>query len=244
MEAKYFKRRKPFDFNPHLFDVGVLLSRNKSHADMQFLTKVVETPDDRHKNLYSYHLNHYLSHIDDASEYLFFTNLLHLVKNQIEIEKLKDKKKLSAGGKKWSEKNQAKYEVFLNTLKEHDKWGVMNTESERNKKLLGQVESLKKRLADTTVKHQYKINIKNGRKEHLIALFDEIMGVENPSTDNESDNFLSWTASKTWAKIIANHFLENEKEIPLETAVNYFDGTTKLNDSDRAFTIKLKQRGK
>lgn len=241
MEAIYFKRRKPFDFNPHPYDLGVLFSKNKSHADMQFLAKVVEIAEDGHKNLYNYHLNHYLNNVDDASEYLFFTNLLHLVKNQIEIEKLKDKKKLSAGEKKWSEKNETKYEVFLKTLKERDKWGVMDTESERNKKFQAEIEKLKKMLANTTVKHQYKINIKNGKKENLLALFLEMMDAKNPPTDNESE-FLNWPSVKTWAKIIANHFLENEKEIPLETALNYFDGTTELKETDYLYTIVPKQR--
>ena len=45
MNSKYFRRRKPFDFDPHPLDVGVPFSKNDTHADVHFLIKVQRLPE-------------------------------------------------------------------------------------------------------------------------------------------------------------------------------------------------------
>lgn len=52
MNSKYFRRRKPFDFDPHPLDVGVPFSKNDTHADVHFLIKVQRLPESQLEDLF------------------------------------------------------------------------------------------------------------------------------------------------------------------------------------------------
>ena len=59
MNSKYFRRRKPFDFDPHPLDVGVPFSKNDTHADVHFLIKVQRLPESQLEDLFLRHFNYY-----------------------------------------------------------------------------------------------------------------------------------------------------------------------------------------
>ncbi|MFQ7047696.1 MAG: hypothetical protein ACLRR1_02985 [Alistipes shahii] len=104
--------------------------------------------------------------------------------------------------------------------------------------------NLKNRLKSSKEKSRlnsldhHKINILNGDKLNLIALFDEFMKAKI-IINGKAETFLGTNAHITWAKIISNHFLEHDKPIPFGTVENYFcDGKpTDIDNSDRKFKI-------
>ena len=101
-----------------------------------------------------------------------------------------------------------------------------------------QVKKLKKEKSRLNSLDHHKINILNGDKLNLIALFDEFMKAKI-IINGKAETFLGTNAHITWAKIISNHFLEHDKPIPFGTVENYFcDGKpTDIDNSDRKFKI-------
>mgnify|MGYP000760766108 CR=1 FL=1 len=101
-----------------------------------------------------------------------------------------------------------------------------------------ELEKLKKEKSRLNSLDHHKINILNGDKLNLIALFDEFMKAKI-IINGKAETFLGTNAHITWAKIISNHFLEHDKPIPFGTVENYFcDGKpTDIDNSDRKFKI-------
>ena len=72
MNSKYFRRRKPFDFDPHPLDVGVPFSKNDTHADVHFLIKVQRLPESQLEDLFLRHFNYYKAEFNDTDGREFF----------------------------------------------------------------------------------------------------------------------------------------------------------------------------
>lgn len=68
-----------------------------------------------------------------------------------------------------------------------------------------QVKKLKKEKSRLNSLDHHKINILNGDKLNLIALFDEFMKAKI-IINGKAETFLGTNAHITWAKIISNHF--------------------------------------
>lgn len=329
MNSKYFRRRKPFDFDPHPLDVGVPFSKNDTHADVHFLIKVQRLPESQLEDLFLRHFNYYKAEFNDTDGREFFKELWQTVNPELKKERSKSQEKLSATQKRRNDLRIQKFQYFIeNILPKYDRWNFtvslskkyeivseqllqevksktqiefqrtqelidsaftklanssnastesnINTiktilenyldsnkeEQEELKKQFIQKQNLDRLLAqyNTTLKEldefkeqvkklkkeksrlnsldHHKINILNGDKLNLIALFDEFMKAKI-IINGKAETFLGTNAHITWAKIISNHFLEHDKPIPFGTVENYFcDGKpTDIDNSDRKFKI-------
>ena len=82
MNSKYFRRRKPFDFDPHPLDVGVPFSKNDTHADVHFLIKVQRLPESQLEDLFLRHFNYYKAEFNDTDGREFFKELWQTVNSE------------------------------------------------------------------------------------------------------------------------------------------------------------------
>ena len=83
MNSKYFRRRKPFDFDPHPLDVGVPFSKNDTHADVHFLIKVQRLPESQLEDLFLRHFNYYKAEFNDTDGREFFKELWQTVNSEL-----------------------------------------------------------------------------------------------------------------------------------------------------------------
>ncbi len=59
MASLYFKARKPFDFQPHPYEIGNILGAKKGLDDNHFLAKVYNLDTGHYRTLYNFHLQHF-----------------------------------------------------------------------------------------------------------------------------------------------------------------------------------------
>lgn len=81
------------------------------------------------------------------------------------------------------------------------------------------IKNLEQELTKIRTLGRYKINIKKGYKGTVVQLLKDLKNLEDPETKNL---ILGTTAENTWAKILSNNFSDENKDISLETAENYF----------------------
>lgn len=243
MEGYFFKQRKNFDFNTHIFDLGIPFWQSKSHLDMHFLNKIVKIENDQHLHLYNRHKNYYLETNKDAKEIVFFKNLFDFVRDKKSKESQKDALKLSPRKKVKSEYRIKKYDSFLEMMDSLDKWGALksNLESEKVNELLAEIKSLKAELSKYRVKPEHKIEIVDD-KETIIDLFHQIQTLKNGDPDRKDKDLLRTHSQNTWAKILANYFTVGNKEISFHTVKKQFqiDDIGKYTENSR-YRIKIEQ---
>lgn len=124
MNSKYFRRRKPFDFDPHPLDVGVPFSKNDTHADVHFLIKVQRLPESQLEDLFLRHFNYYKAEFNDTDGREFFKELWQTVNSELKKERSKSQEKLSATQKRRNDLRIQKFQYrtritlvyFLNML--------------------------------------------------------------------------------------------------------------------------------
>lgn len=242
MEGHFFKARKTFDFNPHVFDLGIPFMQWTSHLDMHFLNKIAEIPKDSLQPLYNYHLTYYLETVDNADEKFYFTGLLELITDELAIEKRQDRRKLNSNRKNRHEKRIDKYKAFRETLKPLDKWELMSTESEQIIRMKGEIKKLKEEISSLRVSDQFKIDIINGTKETIIGLLLEMKNLKDPKSKKSIKDVFGNASQNTWAKIVANHFLDNGEIIKFGTVKNYFGETpdTEIDKNKKIHFISTK----
>ena len=247
MADRYFKFKQAFKSSNHHFDIGLPLLRffqPRSMSDRHFVNKVLTLHPERFISYYEYHLDHFFKQSDSENEEKFFKKVVAVCEDEIEHFKSKAKNRSYV----WDDKKKyegyiEKTENFIDRLKSRDIWGVIGTESERNLRLIQEIKTLKKQLEDFVVAPQHKIKVSCADKNHLFSLFDTIGLIPNPSTEHaDQETMFSEFPHKTWAKIVSNHFTVNDEEIPLGTALNYFDSTTAVREKDRIFEIKVSKR--
>lgn len=123
MNSKYFRRRKPFDFDPHPLDVGVPFSKNDTHADVHFLIKVQRLPESQLEDLFLRHFNYYKAEFNDTDGREFFKELWQTVNSELKKERSKSQEKLSATQKRRNDLRIQKFQYFIeNILPKYDRW--------------------------------------------------------------------------------------------------------------------------
>ena len=84
------------------------------------------------------------------------------------------------------------------------------------------------------LKVDYKIKINQVNRTSIFDLFLQIRELAYPK---DGGRVFNDPAQSTWAKILANHF-EDENSIPFSTALNYFRGKTIVDEKYKLFEIK------
>ena len=245
MKNTYFKLRHPFNFSPHKFELGRPFTFYKSHADNFFFLKLYELDEDEYKAFYQFHLVYFLKEDADA-EKEFFDFVYELTMTRINFYK----QQTPFGSRHVTNKESLrKCNQFLKFLYTIDQWNhhksleILLAEKEE------QIQNLKSKIDDLEAQirefYQYesaeKISIVEGKLAIVIDLFRQIQEL---TLSDKRKIFRSQTQSP-WYKMLSKYFLHGEKEIPINTARNYFPATknTKLikgsdvADEDKIFQI-------
>ncbi|HTN20453.1 MAG TPA: hypothetical protein VL125_08265 [Pelobium sp.] len=245
MSNTYFKLRNPFNFSPHKFELGRPFTFYKSHADNFFFLKLYELNEEEYPSFYQYHLVYFLrENVGEEKE--FFSYIYELTTSRIQYYK----QQTPFGSRHVLNKESLeKLNLFLKFLHSIDQWNhhksleiLLVEKEEQVQKLMDQILDLEAQIKEL---NQYesaeKISITNGKLATVIDLFRQLQELNSP---DEKKLFRSQTQS-SWYKMLAKYFLHGEKEIPINTARNYFPANknTKLikgsevQVSDKLFRI-------
>lgn len=238
----FFKTCDIRDKNRTIYDIVLhpLMYAPEPFLDNFFINKIFELKEVEYSALYNHHSKFFLDNQKKGVREDFFRKVMDIVTLTRSEIIMQSRKTLFSIEKVKLDSRRNKLDKFIKTISEYDEWGILESESERNKKLQEENKALTRLLSEITVEPHHKIDIKNGNKKNLIALFHDLIDIEHPK--NSDKVTISTTAIKTWAKIVSLYFTENGKAIPLETALNYFDGTSKLKKSDRIYNISYIDR--
>lgn len=221
MTATYFKARKAFDFNPHPFDLGNILGLKMGYEDNHFLLKIYELEKNVFQNYYHFHLEYYLSE-GNRSEKEFFSHVWNIVSDRINYFKGQDpfsaKHSLHIS-------NIRKLNEFLDFLALLDKWNIRPNDlliKEKDgeiMKLRAELEMLQKKLADL---EKYEVAVKPMvQDDHLPTFIDLLQQMKNLTLPNGRKLLVSDHESPYY-KMVSKYFVYNGRDIPVNTARNYF----------------------
>lgn len=221
MKVNYFKARKYLDFSHHRYDVGNPFGSWKNTADSHFLNKIYHLSPEHYHEFYNYHLTHTLTN-KVAGEEEFFKKVWELIEDRITYFKQKDPFDRSHAIHLDRIEQLQEFQKMLNSI---DKWNARPTHIVLVEKDLmiqqykDENEKLKQHISDL---NQYevkqKISIEEEHLPTLIDLFQQMRRLTLPS----GRPLLRCDHKIPYAKLIAKYFSHGEKDIPVETARNYF----------------------
>lgn len=250
MSTNHFKLRHPFNFLPHKFELGRPLTFYKSYADNFFFLKIYELKKEEYSAFYKYHLAYFLKENADK-EKEFFSYVYDLTNTRINYYR----HQTPFGSRHVTNKESLrKCHQFLQFLHTTDQWNHHNSLEDLLAEKEGQIQNLKAQISHLETKlkdlNQYesaeKISIAENKLATVIDLFKQIQELSLPG---DRKLFRSQTQSP-WYKMLSKFFIHGEKDIPINTARNYFPATknTKLikgsdvADEEKIFKIVPKKK--
>lgn len=223
MSIIYFKPRDRFDFSKDTLDIGNPITWKRSHFLKHFFKRVFAINEDCLEPFYQHHLRYYLANHPDGTEELFFKNIWSLIERQLKVLMSRD---VYDHNHVQNEQYIERLQKFLEMLMLHDEWNHHKTLEVLLAEKEEQIQDLKIRIslleAKLTELSRYesaeKISIVEGKLATAIDLFRQLQEL---SLTGEKKLFSSQTQSP-WYKLLAKFFLHGNKEIPVNTARNYF----------------------
>lgn len=223
MGLNYFKSRKRFDFSPHPFDVGNILGLKRGYGNNHFLLKIYGLDKTEFENYYTYHLNYFLSK-GQGAEKEFLSYVWYIVQKRIEHFERKDP---FSSEHPRHQSNIGKLTEFQQYLDTRDKWNIrpndvlLKEKDEKIAELQARIQDLEEQLkAHTKYGVAQKVYVEDGYLPTLIDLIQQVreVGLPNGRSLLKSDHH------SPYYKLVAKYFNHGSKEIPLDTARNYFVG--------------------
>ena len=209
------------DFFPNAYDIGNPFGMWHEYDDNHFLKKIFHFEVDRFPEFYQYHLNHTLEN-KIGTEADLFTHVWYIVGNRIAYLEKQDPFSTSH---RRNLQNINKLQLFQRFMSGLDKWNarpfdIIISEKEQtiqNQKI--EIEKLQERLAALNeYEISQKITIEDEYLPTVIHLFQQIRGLELPS----GRKLLRSDHKSPYSKMISKYYSHGGKDIPIETARNYF----------------------
>lgn len=221
MRVSYFKPRKPFDFSPHPYDIGTIIGLWHSHDDSHFLLKIYRISENEFADYYNYHLKHTLEN-NLASEEDFFRHVWQIVQNRIRHYEMQDPFSRKHGSHRQSIEKLQQFQSYLNSI---DQWNARPSNiviAEKERTIESQRLEIEKLKARLSILNEYevaqKIRIEEDHLPTLVDLVRQIRELKLPS----GRKLLRSDHKSPYPKMISKYFSHGEKDIPIETARNYF----------------------
>jgi len=221
MNLSYFKPRKPFSFSANPYDLGTFMGLWQNHDDNHFLLKIYRMDEKEYSDYYSYHLDYALEH-NLISEEDFFRHVWQIVQSRIKHFEMQDPFSSNHG---MHRQNLAKLQQFQKYLKTLDQWNARPSKiviTEKDELIQNQKQEIEKLNAELAELNQYEVSLKilidDGQLPTLIDIIQQLRELRLPSGRKliKSDHKIPY------AKMIAKYFSHGGKDIPIETARNYF----------------------
>jgi hypothetical protein len=221
MKPSYFKARKPFSFSPHTYDLGTFTGLWHSHDDNHFLLKIYKINEKQFSNYYDYHLNHALEN-NLISEEDFFRHVWQIVQTRIKHFEMQDPFSSNHG---MHRQNLAKLQKFQKYLASIDEWNARPANiviAEKDDLIQNQKQEIEKLNAKLAELNEYEVSLKilidDGHLPTFVDVIQQLRKLQLPS-----DRKLIKSDHKSpYSKMIAKYFSHGGKDIPIETARNYF----------------------
>jgi len=249
MSITYFKPRDRFDFSKDTLDIGNPITWSRSHFLKHFFKRLFAIKEDCLESFYQHHLSYYFANHPDGTEEIFFKNIWSLIERQLKVLMSRD---VYAQNHVQNEQRIRKLQKFMEILMLHDRWNHHKTLEVLLAEKEEQIQDLKIRISLLEAKlnelNQYesseKISIVEGKLATAIDLFRQLQEL---SLTSGKKLFSSQTQSP-WYKLLAKFFLHGDKEIPVNTARNYFPAKknvklikgSEVSEEDKIFVITKK----
>ncbi|UKJ09184.1 hypothetical protein [Solitalea lacus] len=224
MKTTYFAHRKPFSFSFHPYQIGSPIGLSKGYEDNHFLLKIYQLKEEHYGDYYQFHLAYFLEkHPHSDAKHLFFEHVWSIVVNRISYYRNSDP---------FSSKHTQHIHHIekLTCFKQHlisiDEWNkTLNFSSllaEWERQLTASKERIKQLESEIQQLRQHesaeKISIAEDKLPTFIDLLQQLQELTLPN----NKSLLKSQTQSPWYKLLSRYFLHGEKEIPINTARNYF----------------------
>lgn len=240
MTVSYFKIRKPFDFTSNPYDIGSPIGLWEKYDDNHFLLKIYKLDEQKFGEYYSYHLSYTLeNNIGSAED--FFRVVWQIVKNRIRYFEKQNPFSNKHANYVSNIEILCRFQKYLNSIDQWDARPAKIVIAEKEDIIQNQyakIDKLEKLLAEQN-KYEViqKIRIEDECLPSLIDLFQQLRLLKLPS----GRKLLRSDHKSPYSKMISRYFSHGGKDIPIETARNYF--VEKKGDvASKGTNIKLGQR--
>lgn len=221
MSSVYFKARKPFDFHPHPYELGNILGLKKGRANNHFLLKIYGLDVSRYEDYYLFHLQYYLSK-KTGTEKEFLKYVWNTVQNRINF--FQSQNPYSSENPLYLS-NIEKLEAFLECIAGRDRWNIRPNDillKEKNAaiaQLKSEVRALQSKLSGL---EEFEVSVKAMiQDEHLPTFMNLIHQIKELSLPN-GRKLLKSDYDSPYYKLVAKYFTYEGKDIPINSARNYF----------------------
>lgn len=249
MSIRYFKCRRPFRTNPHPYELGNILGLKKGYDDNHFLLKIYSIEQAHYKSYYCFHLDYFLNHNPTRCEKAFFSHIWYIVIARIGFFETRDP--FSAKHPRYIS-NIQKLKEFRNFLSNYDYDNMLPKGlliekkdaiiAELSKKLEERENRLKK-----MEEHEVSLKVMI-QDDHLPTFIDLIHQIKELTLPGSRRKLLKSDYDSPYYKLISKYFSHQGKDIPVNTARNYFvqksakDATkgSKIPEDKKLFSIIIK----
>lgn len=221
MNVSYFKPRKSLSFSANPFDLGTIMGLWHNHDDNHFLLKIYRIEEKEFADYYNYHLNYSLEN-NLVNQEEFFRHVWQIVQTRIKHFEIQDP---FSSNHAMHRQNLAKLQQFQKYLKSIDEWNARPSHiviAEKDEIIQNQKQEIEKLNAELAELNQYEVSLKilidDGHLPTFIDVIQQLRELKLPSGRKliKSDHKIPY------AKMIAKYFSHGGKDIPIETARNYF----------------------
>jgi len=217
----FFKPRKPFSFSPHQYDLGTFMGLWDSHDDNHFLLKIYRIDEKEYANYYNYHLNYAIEN-NLATDEDFFRHVWKIVQNRIKHYEVQNPFSSSHSIHRQSIEKLQQFQKYLDSK---DKWNARPSHivvAEKDELIQNQKQEIERLNTKLEELNQYEVSLKilidDGQLPTFIYLVQQLRKLQLPS----GRKLLKSDHKIPYAKMIAKYFSHGGKDIPIETARNYF----------------------
>lgn len=221
MKISRFSPRKPFSFSSHPYDLGTYMGLWHNHDDNHFLLKIYRMDEKEYSDYYNYHLNYALENKLESEED-FFRHVWQVVQNRIKHYEIQDPFSRNHAIHRQSIEKLQQFQKYLHSI---DQWNARPSHiviAEKDELIHNQKQEIEKLNAELAELNQYEVSLKilidDGHLPTFIHVIKQLRDLQLPSGRKliKSDHKIPY------AKMIAKYFSHGGKDIPIETARNYF----------------------
>lgn len=231
MKANYFKPRKSFLFSSHPYDLGTFMGLWHNHDDNHFLLKIYRMDEKEFSDYYSYHLNYTLEN-NLTSEDDFFRHVWQIVQTRVKHFEIQNPFSRNHAMHRQQLEKLQQFQKYLTSI---DEWNARPSHiviAEKDDLIQNQKQEIEKLSTKLAELNEYEVSLKilidDGHLPTFVDVIQQLRELQLPSGRKliKSDHKIPY------AKMIAKYFSHGGKDIPIETARNYFvdkkgDVTTK-----------------
>lgn len=192
-----------------------------SHDDNHFLLKIYRMDEDEFPDYYNYHLKYCLKN-ELAKEEDFFRHVWEIVNTRIKYFNRQNPFSNKHGSNRRNLDRLKKFQTYLTSI---DHWNARPSNiviDEKDEFIQFQKNEIEELRAELAKLKEYEVNGKIRISEGHLPTFIDLIQQMRELTVSNGRKLLRSDHKLPFAKMISKYFSHGEKDIPIETARNYF----------------------